>query len=269
MGKIIAIASQKGGVGKTTTTLNLGFSLSRFGSKVLLIDGDPQGGMAIASNLKKRTTLGLVDVLQGRCGANEIVMTTKDQSLSIAGIGQPTPEEVFALEEAAHNGTLGNLIRSIAGGFDYVLIDAPAGIGSLVTALLAAADGVILVIVPRMLSLKSLPSFLTLTQWVQQNKNAALGLEGVVLTMFNPTSPTESSLLDEIKASLPAEVFFRTVIPSEDLFEQASVRAIPVALLPGGQQAAKPYLDLAMELKERELLTQRGEQDDDQTIGLF
>ncbi|MFA5515977.1 MAG: ParA family protein [Desulfuromonadales bacterium] len=269
MGRILTVASQKGGVGKTTTTLNLGFSLSRLGSRVLLIDGDPQGGIAIASNLKKRTQQGLVDVLQGRCAAADIVMTTKDQALSIVGIGHPAPEEVFALEDAARDGRLGRLIREMAEGFDYLLIDAPAGIGGLVAALLEVSDGAILVAVPRMLSLKSLPSFFALTQWVRENRHAGLGLEGVVLTMTDESSEAENALRNEFRGSLPDEIFFRTQIPADQLFETASNRAIPVAMLSGGQRAAKPYLDLALELKEREVLHSKEGADDDATVGLF
>lgn len=269
MARIITIASQKGGVGKTTTALNLGFSLSRFGSRVLLIDGDPQGGMSIATNVRKRTDKGLIDIVRDGLPPQEIVMTTRDPLLAVAGIGQPTPPEIFMLEESAHHGVLQQAVRSVAAPFDYVIIDAPAGIGSLVNSWLCASDGVILVVMARLLSLKTLPSFLSLTQWVRERHNPALRLDGVLMTMINREHACESELLEEFRTSIPEEVAFRTMIPADEMFERASIKSLPVALLPGGQQAAKCYLDLAVELKERELLYQRGGMADEPVAGLF
>lgn len=267
MGKIICIASQKGGVGKTTSALNLGYSLSRVGSRVLLVDGDPQAGMTIATNLRKRTDKGLIHVIRDNLPPAEIVMTTRDHTLAVAGIGQLEPEDVFLLEEAAHSDILAQALRKVAENFDYVVIDAPAGIGSLVTALLGASDGVILVAAPRLLALKTLPSFLNLLRWIRERRNPALQLDGILVTMHNPLSAAENQLHEELRSAFPAEIFFRTTVPIHEAFERASIRSIPVALLPESQGAAKPYFDLAMELKERELLQKGGE--DEHVTGLF
>lgn len=267
MGKIICIASQKGGVGKTTTALNLGFCLSRIGSRVLLVDGDPQAGMTIATNLRKRTDKGLIHVIRDNLPLSEIVMTTRDHTLSVAGIGQLAPEDVFLLEECAHSDALPQALRKVAENFDYVVIDAPAGIGSLVTAFLSASDGAILVVAPRLLALKTLPSFLTLVQWIRERRNPALQLDGVLVTMHNPLSAAENQLYEELRAAFPGEIFFRTTVPIDESFERASIRSIPVALLPDSQAASKPYFDLAMELKERELLQKGGT--DEHITGLF
>ena len=269
MGKIISIASQKGGVGKTTTTLNLGFSLSRFGNRVLLIDGDPQGGMTIASNVKRRTTLGIIDLLKGGHGLGDIVMQTRDRTLSVAGIGRLEPEDVFLLEEAAKDGRLGKIIKAVASKFDYVLLDAPAGVGGIVTALLTVSDSVILVVLCKTLSLKTLPSFLTMTKWVRDNKNPQLKLEGIVFSMLDRRNPIEAELLAEFKTSLPEEIFFKSLLPFDELIEKASGRSFPVALMPDSQQANKYYIDLALELKEREMLAQTGGGADEQNTGLF
>jgi len=123
MGKIIAIASQKGGVGKTTTALNLGYCMTRFGSKVLLIDGDPQGGMSIASNLSTQTNLGLMNLVKNTAKANEIVLTTRDKTMGILGLGRLQPDDVLLLENEARTGNLGMLIRTLTKGYDYIIID--------------------------------------------------------------------------------------------------------------------------------------------------
>mgnify|MGYP000924420676 CR=1 FL=1 len=268
MARIICIASQKGGVGKTTTALNLGYSLSRLGSRVLLVDGDPQAGVSIATNVRKRTTKGLIDLIRGNSPAAEIVMETREPSFSVAGVGRLDPEDVFLLESSARGGDLSRAVRGLAADFDYVIVDAPAGVGGLVTGLLAASDSVILVVTPRLLSLTTLPSFLSLLRWVQDQRNPNLRLEGVLVTMYDAASAAQNEMNEELRAAFPAEIFFHTSIPVNEVFERASLRSIPVALLSDGAVAAKPYLDLAMELKSRELLKMSGGEDEP-VAGLF
>jgi len=268
MGKVITISSQKGGVGKTTTTLNLGFSLSRFGNRVLLVDGDPQGGMTIASNVKRRTSLGIIDLLKGGRALSDIIMQTRDRTLSVAGIGRMEPEDVFLLEDWAKDGKLGEVITAIASGFDYVLLDAPAGVGGLVTSLLSVSDSAIVVVLCKTLSLKTLPSFLALTKWVRDHKNPRLKLEGILISMMDRRNPLEAELLTEFKSTLPEEIFFKTIVPFEELIEKASNKSFPVALMPDSQQTNKYYIDLALELKEREMLAHTGG-DDEHVTGLF
>jgi chromosome partitioning protein len=269
MGRIITIASQKGGVGKTTTALNLGYSLSRIGNRVLVLDGDPQGGITLATNLKKRTERGLINLLLEGCPREEIVMQTRDSTLSVAGIGRLEPEDVFMLEEFARNGQLGHAVKTLAEGFDYLIIDAPAGIGGGVTSFLCASDSVIPVVLSRALSIKSLPLLLNLVRWVRDHKNPKLNLSGVLLTMVDERSEVESELTRELRASLPEELFFRSAIPYQAIFETASVKAVPVGLLTDGQPAARHYLELAWEVKERELLMQNSGGEDEHVAGLF
>lgn len=269
MGKIITIASQKGGVGKTTTTLNLGYSLSRFGNRVLLLDSDPQGGMTLATNLKKRTELGLINILTEGREPSEIIMRVRDSSLAVAGVGRLEPEDVFMLDEFAKNGRLSAGIKSLAGDFDYMLIDAPAGVGGLVTSLMVASDAVIPVVLCRALAIKSLPLLLNLVNWVRLHKNPGLVLGGVLMTMLDERSEVERELLGEFRASLPEELFFRTTIPFQTVFEKASVRSVPVGMLNEGRDAAKQYMDLAWEIKERELRSRETGGSDELVAGLF
>ncbi len=269
MRRIITIASQKGGVGKTTAALNLGYSLSRLGGRVLIVDCDPQGGIAISSNLKKRTTKGLIDALKKECSAQDIVMTTRENTLSIAGMGTMEPEDVLFFEAEAASGRLKELLQSLCREYSYVLIDAPAGVGGIVTALLGASDGVIMVVQCKTLSLKTLPSFLKLVQWIRVNHNTSLHVDGVVFTMVDEQSPYELQLFDEAKKMFPAEAFFRATIPYDRLFEQASAKALPMALLRDGKILGNAYMTLAMELKERELRMEAGGERDDNAEGLF
>ncbi len=269
MGKIISIASQKGGVGKTTTALNLGYSLSRFGDEVLIIDGDPQGGLTVASNLRKKTDLGLIDFLKGECAPGDIIMQTRDKSLSIAGIGRAEPEDVIMLEDRQSMQRIIDLIKQISQDFRYTIIDVPAGLGNLVTALLSASNSVILTLNNKTLSIKTVPGFLKLIKWINQEVNRSLYLEGVLLTMFNFQSESEMKMYDEVQQSFPKEVFFYTAIPYDERFEYASSRSLPVALIKDGLDPAKHYMDLLLELKSRESARGMGGGEHDEYEGLF
>jgi chromosome partitioning protein len=270
MGKILTIASQKGGVGKTTTTLNLAYSMSRLGGRVLVVDGDPQGGIAVASNLKKKTSLGIVQALRNECDPSEILAYSKDNSLAFVGAGIVEQEDVLFFEDQLNQGNVGNLITGFAEAFDYTFIDIPAGVGALVVSMLKISDRVIMILQPKTISLRTLPSFLKMIHWVIDRFNSSLQLEGVLFTMVNERSSLELNLLGDARKSLPEEIFLKTSIPLDENFEKASMKAMPVAMLGDGQEAARSYMHLAMELKERDLLTAgRRKEEKEHVEGLF
>jgi len=269
MGKIITVASQKGGVGKTTTALNFAYSLSRLGERVLLLDADPQGGMSVATNIKKKTNLGLVDYLAGHCKIKDIAFYTREKKLAIMGFGTASPEAALQMETWSREGLLGTTLKRFSEHFDYLIIDSPAGLGSLVTALLNASDGIILTTQCKVLSLKTLSHMLSLVSWVRTHSNPDLQLEGVVLTMRHLDNETENEMFAEVVSGFPKELFFNTVITYDPIFETASLRAVPVAMLKLGRIAAKNYFALATEYKEREMLAQVKGENDDLDTGLF
>ena len=268
MGKIITVASHKGGVGKTTTVLNLGFSLSRFGQKVLLMDSDPQGAIGITSNLKKRTSKGLINLLKKDAKPEDVIITTKDKTMGVLGIGSLEPEDVFLLEKEARRGTLGKIIRSVAKEYDYAFIDSPAGIGTIVASVLSVSDSVLMPINCRTIAVKTLPSFLKLIQRLRGKINTNLRLEGIVITMTDDMD-SGRAVFEEITNSFPPSVIFETFIPLDESFEIASSKAIPVGMLRGGEETAQAYMNLAIEFKKRELSdSTRGAKDED-VEGLF
>ena len=270
MGKIVTIASQKGGVGKTTTALNFSYNLSRLGERVLLIDADPQGGMTVATNLRKKTEKGLVDYLEGKSQFKEVAFYTKEKKMAIMGVGTVNPDSVQQLENLARKGVLCRALQHVAKYFDYIVIDAPAGLGSLSIALLNASQGVLLASQCRALSLKTLPKMLSLITWIQKNSNPDLSLEGIVLTMHNRDNETENEIFQEIRTGFPEDLFFSEFIAQDPAFELASLRSIPVGMLKNGKLAARNYFQLVIEYKEREmLLAQSKGEEDDADSGLF
>lgn len=250
MKKIIAIASQKGGVGKTTTALNLGYSLSMAGEKVLIIDGDPQGGVALSCGLKAKTAKGLVHALRKDLEnpADVIEFLRKDQ-LAVAGVGIEESEDIDFFEKAAESGELGELIKMLAADFDYVLIDAPVGVGSIVKALLAVSDSYIVVINCKAGTVKSLPRLIRLTHWLKNNVNERLELQGILTSMFNSESESEVKIYNHFKARLPAGYFFSLAIPNDPAFEAASIKSLPVAMLNNGKELGAAYMQLALEIQ--------------------
>jgi chromosome partitioning protein len=199
----------------------------------------------------------------------DIIMHVRNSSLAVAGIGKLEAEDVFMLDEFAKNGKLVGGIQLLAEGFDYLLIDAPAGVGGLVGSLLAASDSVIPVVLCKALAIKSLPMLLNLVNWVRDHTNPDLILEGVLMTMLDERNEVETALSQELQASLPADIFFRTKIPYLEVFEKASIRSVPVGMLNEGQAAAHIYMGLVWEIKERESRSQKTGGSDELVAGLF
>lgn len=269
MGRIITVASAKGGVGKTTTVLNLGYGLSRFAGRVLLVDADPQAGLANASNVRAKNPKGLVELVLDQAGVEDAITTTRDPNLCLTGFGDPDDDALVAFERAASAGRLADAVGRLGLGFDYVLVDAPAGLSGVTRALLEASGGLLIPVQARSLAVKTLPALLRLFQVVRQSANPALELEGVVLTMLDYVSSAEHEISQSIRETLPTGALLRTVIPRNGQFERASMEALPVALLPDAERAAKSYLDLALELKSRELSRLPTDKENAGELGLF
>jgi chromosome partitioning protein len=273
MARVITVGSQKGGVGKSTTVLNLGYTLSRIGQRVLLVDADPQSGMSIASNLSRRAAGGLVQVLRGSVDPLSAVTFARDRTLAGVNTGIVDSEDAFYFEDACRSGRLGMTLRLLDASFDYVLVDAPAGVGSIVHGLLTASHGAILVVRCQTLLVKSLPVFLRAVQHARQVGNPELRLVGALMTMRNSSDALDEQMARELEESFPAGTFFKVQIPFDSVHEVANQRAVPVARVrsaePGARAAVQAYMDLAQEFRERDEAYRVGGAGDDDTEGLF
>jgi chromosome partitioning protein len=268
MGQTLAVASHKGGVGKTTTALNLGYALGRLGLKVLMVDGDPQGGITQATNLRKRTDRGLADLMKGRAELEEIIARTRDNMLAVMGIGALEPQDLERMETPDWQRHAAEEVLAAAELFDLVLIDTPAGMGGLSTTFLTAAGRVLLPLSCRALSFQTLPIFLRHLGWLRESGHPELRLEGILVTMVRADDPETGEVLAQIRAQLPEGSLFRTVIPEDPAYERASRRMVPIFLLGDGYRLGRPYLDLALELRDR-LVAGPQKDDGDEQTGLF
>ncbi len=251
MATIITIASQKGGVGKTTTALNLGYSLSRKGKKILIVDGDPQGGFTAACNLKKKTAKGLLHILDGTVQGPVAIQPLYHDALAAVGSGVVNAEDISLYESAAAGEQLAAVLRDLATGYDYLLIDAPVGVGVVVKALLSASDLYLIVINCKAGTMKTLPRLMKTGEWVKKNVNPDLEFLGVLVNMYDAGNPSEAKIYTYFKASLSRKFFFDSVIPLDNQLETASFRSVPVAMVKEGAAVAAAFDRFADELLSR------------------
>ncbi|HEW79013.1 MAG TPA: ParA family protein [Phycisphaerales bacterium] len=251
MATIITIASQKGGVGKTTTALNLGYSLSRKGKKILIVDGDPQGGFTAACNLKKKTAKGLLHILDGIVQGADAIQPLYHGQLAALGSGVINAEDIALYESAAAGEQLATVLRDLAAGYDYLLIDAPVGVGVIVKALLSASDLYLIVINCKAGTMKTLPRLMKTGEWVKKNVNSNLEFLGVLVNMYDAENPSEVKIYTYFKSSLSRKFFFDSVIPLDNQLETASFRSVPVAMVAEGAEVAAAFDRFADELLSR------------------
>ena len=250
MGRIYTLANQKGGVGKTTTAINLGAYLALFGQRVLLIDLDPQANATSCLKIDKRSVRGgTYESLIGSSPAANHILHNPRLKLSILPASSALAgAEVELVNELAREFRLKNALASIADRYDYILIDCPPSLGLLtLNGLVAARDGVVIPVQCEYLALEGLGQ---LTQTLNRVRSAIfpeLTIRGVVLTMFDGRTNLANDVVNEVRRYFPDQVF-ETVIPRSVRLAEAPSYGQPITYFAPNSNGAQAYADLAREM---------------------
>jgi chromosome partitioning protein len=249
MGEIVAIVSQKGGVGKTTTSVNLGASLAILEQKTLLIDMDPQGSIAASFQLNEtKIVKGMYQVFKENIPLAEalIDLGLEDFNLVPSNV-YSEEEEVEFFRYALDYTLLKNVLKPYKEVYDYILIDCPPSLGSLTINAITAADFLLVPVQCEYYSLKALGKFIRAIKNISQKHNPTLGFKGFLITMFDKRIKKSQEISEELRYSFKDTVL-KTVIPRNSRISEAPSTGKPVALLDITSAGALGYLQLAEEI---------------------
>lgn len=249
MGRVLAVANQKGGVGKTTTSVNLSAGLALAGYQTLMIDLDPQASATSGLGIHPaEVTASVYHALIGEKSVDEIIRPTQVQNLSVMPASRdligaeielvPLPRREFRLQEA---------IQSLRSRFDFVIIDCPPSLGLLTVNALCAADAVLIPLQCEYYALEGLSALLDTIGFIRQGLNPSLGIEGLLLTMFDTRNSLAHQVVNEVRQHFPDQVF-KSVIPRNVRLSECPSYGVPAMVYDASSRGAKAYAALTQEL---------------------
>ena len=253
MGAVLAVVSQKGGVGKTTTAVNLAAAFARRGMKTLLIDVDPQGSVRYGAGLQRgHPTAGFADYLNGERTLREIILPTSLPWLRVILAGSVADEADHALysQLVQETDVLQDLLQMAEQRCQVVVVDTPPGLGSITRKVLGGSEHVIVPLQCEPLALQTTPQILRAIQDIVA-VNERLTLDGILLTMYEPNNPASDRVVDYVRRHLPSNIVFDVLIPRTSATADAFASGQPVVVRSPADAASQAYVNLATLLADR------------------
>jgi chromosome partitioning protein len=253
--KIIAITNQKGGVGKTTTAINLSAAMALEGERALVIDSDPQGNLTTGLGIKKdQIRHGLYDVYTLRASAKDALIATDIEGLfAIAASSDLFGAEIELLEKSEREDTLKRLIEPLWDDFDYIFIDCPPSFGLLTLNALVASKSVLVPVQCEYFALDGLSLLIKLLWRIRGGFNVALDLEGILLTMFNRHMALSHQIADDVRKAFKSKVY-DTTIPRNIILAEAPGFGKPAVIHCPDSPGSRAYMEVAKEIISENML---------------
>ena len=248
MGKVISVANQKGGVGKTTTTVNLSTLLAKKGKKVLLIDADPQGNATSGLGITKDIELSVYDILVGDTEFDQTVQESAIKNLKVCPSNiSLAGAEVELVSMLSREQRLKTKLDVVKDQYDYILIDCPPSLGLITLNAFTASDSVLIPVQCEYFALEGVGQLLNTVNLVKKHLNKNLEIEGALLTMYDARTNLSNQVVKEVKKYFENKVY-KTVIPRNVRLSEAPSYGMPISLYDPRSKGAKAYEKFTKEL---------------------
>jgi len=252
MSKILVVANQKGGVGKTTTAVNLSASLAATKRKVLMVDLDPQGNATMGCGIDKHDLkLSLYDVLTAKCNILEAIVTAENAGFDVLPTNSDlTAAEVELMDTPNRESRLRSALQEVSANYDYIIIDCPPALSMLTVNAMVAAEGVLIPMQCEYYALEGLSALIQTIEKIKSNLNPELEIEGILRTMYDPRNSLTTDVSTQLITHFGDKVY-STVIPRNVRLAEAPSYGLPALAYDKNSRGAVAYLALAGEMNRR------------------